>query len=177
VDVASVDHRCCVTKHLLSVVHCMDQPRASAAVARASRYMTESANVFARLSAVRASIVGGRWAHPYRDARYWHGHSCGQRLQSFARAALGGCVHALDERNGFFERDRACPWVAQVTTHCPRSFVVIAVCRQTAGKIKASTIKEISAWGTVTITGELPCSATPTIAICCVVPVTRGSWP
>ena len=38
---------------------CTDQPRASAAVARASRYITESAMVCARLSAIRSSIVGG----------------------------------------------------------------------------------------------------------------------
>ena len=36
-----------------------DQPRASAAVARASRYMTESATLCARLSAMRSAVVGG----------------------------------------------------------------------------------------------------------------------
>ena len=40
-----------------------DQPRASAAAARTSRYITVSATVCARLSAIRASTVGGSGGH------------------------------------------------------------------------------------------------------------------
>src|SRR4029079_7776296 len=40
-----------------------DQPRASAAVASASRYMTESATFAARVSTMRSSVVTGSLGH------------------------------------------------------------------------------------------------------------------
>src|SRR5579864_6184456 len=42
---------------------CTDQPRSSAALARAWRYMTESATFAARVSAIRSSVVGGSLGH------------------------------------------------------------------------------------------------------------------
>ena len=85
---------------------CTDQPRASAAEARASRYMTESATVCARLSAIRSSIVCGSLGQILiRDARNRQRNRYGQRLEALARAARGGRSHALDERHGVSERN------------------------------------------------------------------------
>jgi hypothetical protein len=126
-----------------------DHPRASAAVARASRYMTESAMVCARWSAIRSSIVGGSLGHA-RIAMPATGTgtaaASASRFSRAPRAARRGRSHPLDEGHGVRERKRPRSGGVQVTTHRPRPFVVMRVRRQTAiGERDVPAIEEFAA--------------------------------
>jgi hypothetical protein len=99
---------------------------------------------------VRDPLLGGwrkRGARADGDTGDGYGHRRGQRLEALARAAGGGCPHALDERHSVGERNRSRSRGVEVTAHRPRPFVVMRVRRRTAfGELDVPAIEELTAW-------------------------------
>jgi hypothetical protein len=90
--------------------------------------MTVSANVCARLSAIRASMVGGqRGALTNRDVLDRFTDLYRKSVEDLVRTFGSGLMDALNERNGIGQGDLLRPWGVEVTSDCPRSLVVIRV--------------------------------------------------
>ena len=120
-----------------------DQPRSSAASASASRYMTVSATVWARLSLMRSSTVVGKLrADADGDPRDRDGHVRSQSLKAVSRPPCGGFANAFDKLDRIAERDLARPGAVPIATDGPRSFVVVRVRGQPVGEVDPAAVEE-----------------------------------
>lgn len=147
VDIRGTERRRCIAKCLLAIVP-MDGPAACFCRDR------QGLAIHDRVGDHLRAMVGDPFLDRLRqhgtttdrNARYGGRYCLSQRIETFACAARGGLMHALDEGHGFSYRNWTRPWAVQITTDCPRSFVMIRLGRQAAGKVDAPAIEHLAIW-------------------------------